>query len=63
MAQLIGSSATTIAIAGALGVLIAVPASVAWSHARREIDDTTAVSAPARKLHTPKHESPAKQAS
>lgn len=63
VAQLIGSSATTIAIAGALGVLIAVPASVAWSHARREIDDTTAVSAPARKLHTPKHESPAKQAS
>lgn len=65
VAQGIGSSATTIAIAGGLGVLIAVPATVAWSHARREHDEATraAKPKPARTKHPHKHSSPAKQAS
>ncbi|WP_436502222.1 MFS transporter [Actinokineospora sp. HUAS TT18] len=38
VAQLIGSSANTIALAGALGVVIAIPATIAWSRAQKAVE-------------------------
>jgi len=38
VAEVIGSSTTTIALAGSLGVLIAVPAAVAWVRLHRAVD-------------------------
>jgi len=40
VAQSIGSSTTTIAFAGLLGVLIAVPATVAWARLNRSVGDS-----------------------
>ncbi len=39
VAELIGSSTATIALAGLLGVLIAVPATVAWARSNRSVSD------------------------